>query len=52
MKIPEVLLVKPVGDTGSDEGRRSDLDGADLIHREGWHPQIGMASPEGDLIPR
>ncbi len=26
MKILEVLLVKPVGDTGSDEGRRSDLD--------------------------
>ena len=44
MKMPAVILVKlhSEGDTDSEEGRRRDLDGADLIPREGWHPWRGM----------
>ena len=41
MTMPAVILVKlhSEGDTDSEEGRRRDLDGPELIHREGWHPQ-------------
>ncbi len=41
MKTPAVILVKlcSAGDTGSEEGRRGDLDEADLIPREGSQPQ-------------
>ena len=44
IKIPAVILVKlhSEGDTDREEGRRSDLDGADLIRREGWNPQKGI----------
>ncbi len=63
MKIPAVLSkLHTVGDTGSDEARHSDLDGAeqrgmaslerDGIPREGWHPQRGISSPDRDHIPR